>query len=251
MNNKMYIYLLIDPMTNMVRYVGQTYNVERRIKEHINECNSLSKNKSKSHKSNWIKKLKKMDKLPIMEIIETCYANDVDFWERHYISLYKSWGYNLVNKTDGGYGIRGYKYSNEFKLERSCKYKGKGNPFYKKNHTRKTIKAMKKRAKIRFSDPTKNVMYGKKHKESTIELIRQSKIGLHTGDKNPRARKLYEYDINNQLVKIWSTAKECADFYNISRGNISTFAKHNTEVDNGSVNKQYKISKKKIIFKFR
>ena len=38
----------------------------------------------------------------------------------------------------------------------------------------------------------------------------------------------YQYDSYKNLIKEWSCAKECADLYSISRGNISMFCKHNS-----------------------
>ena len=42
-----YLYYLIDPNTNLVRYVGVTYRPKQRYKEHIN-----SAKKEKNHKAN-------------------------------------------------------------------------------------------------------------------------------------------------------------------------------------------------------
>jgi len=48
------------------------------------------------------------------------------------------------------------------------------------------------------------------------------------GINNPRSKSIYQYDKNLKLLKKWSYAKECADFYKISRGNISTASKFNS-----------------------
>ena len=74
----------------------------------------------------------------------------------------------------------------------------------------------------------KNSMYGKSHKVSSKEKMRDKKIGIYVGDKNPRARKLYQYDSALNLVKIWNFCKECADELGLSRGNLSSFAKYNS-----------------------
>lgn len=58
------IYILVDPISNQVRYVGKT-------------CQSLSKRlnghffkKSRTHTSSWIKSLKSKNKIPIIELLD-------------------------------------------------------------------------------------------------------------------------------------------------------------------------------------
>ena len=51
--------------------------------------------------------------------------NEVDFWEMHYISLYKSWGFDLKNGTIGGEGGTGLKHTEETKMKMSLMRKGK------------------------------------------------------------------------------------------------------------------------------
>jgi len=243
-----YIYVLIDPLTNMVRYIGKTDNVRRRYMEHIRECNWTKK---KSHKAYWILKLLKNNQKPIVEIIEETTSEHSSFWEMHYISLYRSWGFNLINKTLGGEGSSNYKASDEERTRRSIRTKGEGNTFFGKKHSDETREIMSNKSKERFKDPSNNPMYGRKHKEQSIELMRNNKLGRYDGDKNPNSKELYEYDLNNKLIKVWKTSKECAEYYNLSRGNISSSAKHNTSIDNGLLQESYKIIYKKYLFKFR
>ena len=54
------------------------------------------------------------------------------------------------------------------------------------------------------------------------------KIGLYDGVNNPRAKELFQYDKDLNLIKKWTFAKDCCDFYNISRGNVSASAKINS-----------------------
>lgn len=222
MKRIIYIYTLSDPISYETRYVGKTLNIKKRYSEHINESKT-----NNTRKSNWIRKLSKEEKLPIIDVIDICDECSFSFWEMHYISLYKSWGFRLLNHTDGGEGASGYKYSDDMRLKKSESMKGPKNHFYGKNHTKETKKILSEVDK----KGEKNPMWNKNHKISSKNIMSSKKSGLYDGVKNPRARKLYQYTINNELVKIWDYAKECADFYNISRGNISTFAKNNSKVD--------------------
>lgn len=95
------IYVLIDPRTDNIRYVGKTNDIKRRLVKHICE----SKLSTKSHKKAWINQLLKLNLKPIIEVVDVVSIYEWEFWEQHYISLYKSWGFNLTNLTKGGGGV--------------------------------------------------------------------------------------------------------------------------------------------------
>lgn len=88
--NRVYIYILIDPKDNKVKYVGKTCSVSKRYSAHIND-------KRKSHKRSWIVSLAKEGLKPIIEVIDEVSKDNWQLWEQHYISLYKSWGFKLTN----------------------------------------------------------------------------------------------------------------------------------------------------------
>ena len=95
----------------------------------------------------------------------------------------------------------------------------------------------------------KNPMYGKHHEKNAKEKMSNKKVGIYDGINNPRARKLYQYDRNNNLIKIWNFAKECAELYGMSRGNVSFTAKCNTNIDINEISIPYKVVYG-FIFKF-
>lgn len=92
-----YIYTLSDASNN-VRYVGQTINYKQRIRKHLSDSNN-----PKTHSQCWINALLKSGEKPQIDIIDTCDIAELDFWEKHYISLYRSWGFRLTNLTGGGF----------------------------------------------------------------------------------------------------------------------------------------------------
>jgi len=94
---RVYIYTLSDPITFQVRYVGQTINLKQRFNKHINTCFTL-----KTHVACWIKSLQLKNLTPIIDEIDCVENIDCDLYEKMYISLFKSWGFNLTNLTDGG-----------------------------------------------------------------------------------------------------------------------------------------------------
>jgi hypothetical protein len=93
------IYVLIDPRTNMVRYVGKANNVTQRYQAHLNRAR-----KHQTHKKNWVEQLKKEGLKPIIKIIDIVPINEWIFWETYWISQMKTWGFDLINYTNGGDG---------------------------------------------------------------------------------------------------------------------------------------------------
>ena len=88
------IYSLNDPNTNEIRYIGYTSQpLETRLKQHIRDSNR----NVKSYKRNWIKSLKS---IPTIKLIEDKIEdkNKILELERYYISKYG----NLTNGTNGG-----------------------------------------------------------------------------------------------------------------------------------------------------
>lgn len=105
------IYRLIDPITLLTRYIGQTrLTIEQRLYHHWRDRDQ-KKNKN-NHKSSWVSKLYREHQLrPIVELVEE--INDCSkkllserekFWKNHYLSL----GFDLTNTSDEDY-IRVYK----------------------------------------------------------------------------------------------------------------------------------------------
>lgn len=92
-----YIYLLLDPRDRKIRYVGKADNPQLRFNRHI-------KDMATTHKTCWIKQLKKINLLPIMQIIDSVPKDNWQYWEKYYIAYYKSIGCELVNIADGGLG---------------------------------------------------------------------------------------------------------------------------------------------------
>jgi len=93
-----YIYTLKDPITNEIRYIGQTVNPSRRLNRHINNSKNLE---DKRHINNWIRNI---NQNPIMDIIEICDYSIRNSREEYWINYYKDKGYNLCNSSNGGAG---------------------------------------------------------------------------------------------------------------------------------------------------
>ena len=68
---KFLAYVLVDPNTNIPRYVGiTTRSLHVRFLGHRNDIRNRPE--LNPHKTNWFKKLMKEDKLPIIQLVKEC-----------------------------------------------------------------------------------------------------------------------------------------------------------------------------------
>lgn len=97
-----YLYELVDPRDNLPKYIGITKNPQKRYYNHI-----LTELNRKTPKSAWVKKLKKLNLLPIMKIITIVHKDDINKLEIETISEYRQKYKGLKNLADGGnYGSK-------------------------------------------------------------------------------------------------------------------------------------------------
>ena len=99
-----YIYTISDPETNIIKYVGKTNNIKRRYKRHLCRFSLLNEN---TLKSKWILSLIDKGIEPIFEILDSGDDLIINDLESYWISQLKSWGFTLLNMTNGGDGFRG------------------------------------------------------------------------------------------------------------------------------------------------
>ena len=92
--NKMpVIYILRDPRTYAIRYVGQTVNPDRRTLEHEKnyyQCSPL--------KTAWIEELANLKLKPVFEVVEDCDHAFVVERERWWCSHFADEGCDLLNR---------------------------------------------------------------------------------------------------------------------------------------------------------
>lgn len=94
-----FIYSLSDPNTLEIRYIGKANDLKYRFWAHLHEAKNDLRNQ---HKCNWIKKLLKEGKKPIIDVIEEVSFENWEECEKFWITQIKAWGFNLLNKTEGG-----------------------------------------------------------------------------------------------------------------------------------------------------
>lgn len=96
-----YIYALIDPETDLIRYIGKSTRPVDRLNNHMNE-------RSNCHRSHWLQSLKARGLRADMVFLER--IDGAWPWqhsERHWIDYGRRHGWPLTNNTNGGDGVPG------------------------------------------------------------------------------------------------------------------------------------------------
>jgi group I intron endonuclease len=193
---------LKDPINFSIKYIGKSDNPPKRYIEHIRKHkHTITK------KNNWIKKLISIDKKPILEILDVIPFSEWSFWEKYWIGLFKSWGFNLYNLTNGGDG---------------------GN--YGPESNRKISEKLKNR---KFSDETIKLMSESAKKRKLTEEGRKKLSKSRTGGKNPmfgkkqslfcvesKYKPVIQLTIDGEFVAEWKSLKEVSEYLLINRNTI-------------------------------
>jgi len=171
-------------------YIGQSVNIEKRYKEHKRSINI-------DYNNYWINAIKKygFDNFDFEVLIE-CPKENLNYWERFYISYYCSnnpdYGYN---KTSGGQIGFTYKVTEESRKKMSESQKGNTNKRGKKC-------SEESRKKMSESQKGNTNRLGKKFSEESRKKMSESHKGKSPGNKGvpcseDKKRKLHDYNIKN------------------------------------------------------
>lgn len=196
MRMKIYIYALIDPETNLIRYIGKTTNLIRRLNSHLTRCKSR-----KYHSAVWINSLLSKGLKPFLEVLEEVDENTWVEREKYWISFYKHI-VDLTNILDGGEG--------------GATFGRLGKPW--SDEQRKNNK------KARTGKPIKHTIEGK---ENRTKGVRQY------CDKNKR--KVYQYDLKGKLIKEWACAVDAGRELKINPSNIHRVCNGKQKQANNSI----------------
>lgn len=112
------IYALVCPLSDTVRYVGKSIHPEKRYYQHLWD-------KSKSHKTNWIKSLAESGLTPKLLILEEVMGSNWVEAEQRWIQHYKALGIKLTNLTEGGEGAPGVEVGEETREKLRQLHRGK------------------------------------------------------------------------------------------------------------------------------
>lgn len=108
------IYVLRDPRTKEIRYVGKTIQgLKKRLAAHL-----VRSKKKRTHRDCWIASLLAVGFVPEIEAIATA-SHDWPEEERRWIAHFRSIGCVLTNQSDGGEGTPGITLSESWRRKRS------------------------------------------------------------------------------------------------------------------------------------
>lgn len=189
-----YIYTLSDK--SGIRYIGKTNNLKMRLKNHIVEAHSKTKN---NHRINWLKSLVEKNEKPIIEILDIVPDNNWMFWEIYWISQLKSWGFLLVNGTLGG--------------ENPPSFKGK-------THSRE-YKKIRQNIMLSDKNPAKNM------NEKWKNNISKSLMGIVFSDEHKKnlGKPVNQLELNNEFIKKWDSVIIASNTLNVSSNGIALCAR--------------------------
>lgn len=183
------IYTLNDPITNEIKYVGQTcQSLKNRLKKHLNS-------KDKSYRTNWIKSLLLKNIEPTINlIIDNLNKDECNDLEKFYIKAFKENGIKLVNMTEGGEGSFGFKHSEKTKRELS-KIRKELNTDERKEHLR---------------------ICGIKQWENATEEEKLNNI-----INQPARKDILQCDMNGNIIKEFMSLRQIERELGYFRANIS------------------------------
>ena len=139
-----YIYGLVDPESQQIRYIGKSIRPLQRLKDHMNEV-------SNCHRSHWLQNLKARGLIPQLVILEEIRGE----WpwqeaERYWIARAKALGWQLVNNTNGGDGVDGLPLETRQRMAKV---------WLGRKHSQKTLQKLRETRKGRVaSDETRKKM---------------------------------------------------------------------------------------------
>ena len=209
MDNRCFLYCLFDKQDCRIRYIGVSIEPEQRFKNHQYESQNIST--SNLGKSKWLKTVKELSyRILFSGTEEECYQKEIEI-----IFKYKK-KRNLVNSTIGG--------------DKPPKLNELDSILYSA-----TVSKISEKAKNRkLSVETKRKM-----SETQKTISREYLKAYHKGKNNPRAFKVAQYDLKNNLIKVWDYAKQAIAELNLDSSAITNCVKGRQKTAGGYIWKQY------------
>ena len=212
-----YIYALIDPRNNEVRYIGKTIHPKKRLSHHISEC---KRNNVLHYRSNWIKKLLSLDMKPLLKILKICSLSEFEEYEKYYIKFYK--GSRLTNSDETGQGNIGRKKEviERIKAKTSRKvYKYNLDGIFLNEY--KSVREASRLLNLSHSNISRCCNYISKHCGGFIFRYEKTNDINPVLKPNAVKKSVIEIDEFGNKLDEWISIMECSRCTGIDNGNIS------------------------------
>lgn len=221
--DKVYIYGLVDPESDVIRYVGKTTDLYKRYYYHLQEL--LDKKKENYHSKNWIRNIMQKGIAPKIKILEICNTNNWQEREIFWINFYED--NKLTNMTKGGDGggMLGKVSPKRLKIDiykingifiKTCESLAEAENFTKVHNGK--ISEICKQKNGRKSGKGFVFRY---HGEPFIYTIRN-----YSEERDFMKKNIYEIDSNGNILEIYSHALEAANYSKNLRSRIAAACKN-------------------------
>lgn len=242
------IYCLKDPITLEIRYIGiTTLKLKERYAQHKHVA---LKKEGQTHVAKWFKKIFNTSKLlPIIELIEICNENNWEEREIYWIKYYN----NLTNIREGGRGVIVNRDLDS--KERSAKAKWKKIiQFDLDGNVVKiwdSIKEATSFLNLKSLSSISNVLNNNKRSKTCKRFYWMYyedylKNGFKVRLRKNKITKVYQYDLNYNLIKKWDSISDAANSLDIYSSAIHETLDKITKSGKPAIGKNF-IWKTKII----
>ena len=207
-----YIYALIDPRNNEVRYIGKSVEPIKRLYEH--KC--VSKNDN-SYKAKWIRKLQKLNLKPQMKILKICPLSDFIEYETYYISQYDF--KRLVNSDRYGQGNFSKRTDSDPIDRNRVVYHYDINGNYVNNY--KSVREASRKLDFSHSNISRCCNGISKHTGGFIFRYDKNIVVEKIDKPNAVKKSVIELDIDGVEINRWVSIMECSRKTGLDNGNLS------------------------------
>jgi hypothetical protein len=207
------IYGLVDPRTDLIRYVGKTVTTPTyRLRQHIN-CAKRNRQRGVrlNHRDNWILSLIAAGTEPTVVTLEEILPGED--WATSEIKWIASLSDHLTNEAAGGQGPHGIKRSEETRSKLSAARKlivG----WHHSEETRKKIgdaqrgkprQAMSEESRRKISESTKGRPKTEEHRAKIGEGLKGRKLSEDSRQKVSRSLLKHNYPPDDELIAMAET----------------------------------------------
>lgn len=186
-----FIYALSHPDTGDVFYIGKSDDPKKRLRHHISESRTGDKNYARIR---YIRALLNEGKKPILTVIQEVPFDQWEYFEKHYIAVFRTLGIDLVNSTKGG---------------------GVYPSWTGKHHSDETKKKMSNAQKGRPGKPL-----SLSHRE-TLSRVAKTTPRWNKGLIGAQGKRVYQYDLQGQYIGEYLSTGHAAKVTGIDQSTIS------------------------------